>query len=636
MIVQNSFRIIAVVLIFGILVVGHEFGHFLIAKLTGMRVDEFAVGFGKRLFAWKKGETVYSLNLIPLGGYNKIYGMDVEDDPAKGDSEKSSKGPQESAATEEVILKAGASISPDYSIAPRDDPRAFVNRPLLHRFAVVAAGSIANILIAVFVVAIMGVTIGFPSAELGEVIPGGPAYNAGLKPGDIITHLDGARLASTSDLHRSIIFSENKPLYLQGRHNGEKFTTTVTPLEIRLVDAQFCRLGFVYINDGTIIYTFPGSPASRAGLRKGDNIQAIDGLRFPSNKLDIEGGNGIARFEIYRDYKIIPVDVEYFDDEFIRYYYSPFGFWVDDNNLITGVITYGIAYEAGLRVGDRLIEGFVKTWNENESTNVSTNPKPLHLTYERNGVILRARLDPDRPFSRIQVYMDDSSLPILVDLPPDHPLYIAGLRSGHRIISIGGTSINNGIGAMLEFEKRKGETVNIAAKAKKGEVISVTVRIPSEQDKQLYWQFFNDLKFKTRYFRADPYSAFIAGMKKSNDFIKIIFKTLGMLITGSASVNELSGPVEIARVTFEAASSGFVDLINIMVLLSVNLAIFNLLPFPALDGGRIIFMILEGIFRRPVVNVKVENIIHIAGFLLLIIFALFITYHDIVRRFVSN
>ena len=104
-----------------------------------------------------------------------------------------------------------------------------------------------------------------------------------------------------------------------------------------------------------------------------------------------------------------------------------------------------------------------------------------------------------------------------------------------------------------------------------------------------------------------------------------------MLITGEASIDELAGPVGIATITYEAASNGLVDLINIMVLLSVNLAIFNLLPFPALDGGRILFMIPELILRRQVVTVRVENIIHIAGFLLLILFALFITYNDVAR-----
>ena len=68
--------ILAAVLVFGILVTVHEFGHFITAKLTGMRVDEFAIGFGPKLYQQKDGDTLYSLRMIPLGGYNKIAGMD--------------------------------------------------------------------------------------------------------------------------------------------------------------------------------------------------------------------------------------------------------------------------------------------------------------------------------------------------------------------------------------------------------------------------------------------------------------------------------------------------------------------------------------------------------------------------------
>jgi regulator of sigma E protease len=123
----------------------------------------------------------------------------------------------------------------------------------------------------------------------------------------------------------------------------------------------------------------------------------------------------------------------------------------------------------------------------------------------------------------------------------------------------------------------------------------------------------------------------VAGVSKAREVTRFIFMVIGMLATGQASVRDLAGPVGIASITYQAASSGLVDLINIMVLLSINLAIFNLLPFPALDGGRILFMIPEAILRRPVFTVRVENIIHIAGFVLLILLAIFITYQDIAR-----
>ena len=80
--------ILAAIFVFGVLITVHEFGHFITAKMTGMRVDEFAIGFGPNIFQKKVGETLYSLRIIPLGGYNKIAGMDPEE-PDSDDSFKS-------------------------------------------------------------------------------------------------------------------------------------------------------------------------------------------------------------------------------------------------------------------------------------------------------------------------------------------------------------------------------------------------------------------------------------------------------------------------------------------------------------------------------------------------------------------
>ena len=101
--------IVATIFVFGIIVFIHEFGHFITAKASGMRVDEFAIGFGPAIAKKRKGETLYSIRAIPLGGYNKIAGMDPEE--------------------------------------PLDD-RSFLNKPVWKRFVVIAAGAVFNFLLA--------------------------------------------------------------------------------------------------------------------------------------------------------------------------------------------------------------------------------------------------------------------------------------------------------------------------------------------------------------------------------------------------------------------------------------------------------------------------------------------------------
>jgi membrane-associated protease RseP (regulator of RpoE activity) len=634
-ILQIGWWFIEVVVIFGVLVIVHEFGHFVTAKLFGMRVDEFAIGFGKRLFAWQKGETVYSVNVVPLGGYNKIYGMDLQDEEESPQTGGSAKPDKPVAGKSAKAVISPEALSPDYSIAPRDDPRAFVNRPVYQRFVVGVSGSLANLLIAIFVVFAMGISLGFTAAELGGVIPEGPAADAGLRPGDIITYLDGARISSTADLQRAVAFSDGKPLHLIGIRDNRRFSVTVNPQPIRLVDSSFCRLGFIYLNDGTIVYSLPGTPAARADLEPGDIILSADGIKFRFNKLDMSGGNGIATFEIYRGFYSLAVKVDYFDNELIRDSYSPFGFFLNQDQVLTAVVPNDIAAKAGLQAGDKIIASSLETWVSSDLGESAGDTKPLNITYVRNGATHHVRLKPDELFSRIQVYMDDASVPVLAGLPHDHPLYLAGLRSGDRILSVAGAPTPNGISVWLQFERMLGRSVSVVSMSGDSERV-FNVGLPGEKDAEQAGKFLGGLRFKTRYFWTDPLTSFAAGVRKCGDIVVLIFRTLQYLVTGRVSVNDLAGPVGIASVTYEAAKSGFVDLVNIMVLLSINLGIFNLLPFPGLDGGRLLFMIAEGILRRPVVNVRVENIIHFAGLFLLILFLLFVSYHDILRNFLPH
>ena len=188
--------ILACVFVFGILVTVHEFGHFITAKLTGMKVEEFSIGFGPKIYQQQDGETLYSLRMLPLGGYNKIAGMDPED--------------------------------------PEDLERGFNSKPITSRMLVILAGSLMNFILPVLIFFGIFVAFGMEVPEnkpvLGQVIEGYPAAQYGLKEGDRILSINGQSVDKWLDIRNSIADAGTKPVPFEIQRDNEKLTITVTPV----------------------------------------------------------------------------------------------------------------------------------------------------------------------------------------------------------------------------------------------------------------------------------------------------------------------------------------------------------------------------------------------------------------------
>ena len=186
--------ILAPVFVFAIIVIVHEGGHFIMAKLTGMKVEEFAVGFGPKIFSKKRGETLYSLRCIPLGGYNKIAGM------APGENE---------------------------------DPRAFSNRPVWARLLVISAGSVFNILLAFFIFmsifSINGLYTFKDEPVVGSVLENSSAYHAGIVKGDTIRTINGHKIIKWSDIGPCVSDRAGRVLTVEIESAGQMKKVTVIP-----------------------------------------------------------------------------------------------------------------------------------------------------------------------------------------------------------------------------------------------------------------------------------------------------------------------------------------------------------------------------------------------------------------------
>ena len=188
--------IAAAVFVFGLLVLVHEFGHFITAKMTGMRVDEFAIGFGPKIISKKRGETIYSLRAIPLGGFNDIAGMDSDNNPA--------------------------------------GERGFCAKPVLSRMIVILAGAGMNFILPIILFFGIYSTLGMgkPATEpiIGSVIDGMSAEKAGIKGGDVILSVDGQAVATWTDFTDKLKTVEaGQNVLLKYKRGDEINEVTVSP-----------------------------------------------------------------------------------------------------------------------------------------------------------------------------------------------------------------------------------------------------------------------------------------------------------------------------------------------------------------------------------------------------------------------
>ena len=217
--------------------------------------------------------------------------------------------------------------------------------------------------------------------------------------------------------------------------------------------------------------------------------------------------------------------------------------------------------------------------------------------------------------------------PIVSSVPNDGPSYKAGLRIADEIISLNGVKINNIDRFMLEYQINYGKSIELAV-LRDGEVKTITIvpnEIETEQGISYQYRFSLDNSIETGFFEAIKYA-----ITKFFSLIEQMFATIIYLFNGKLSLNNLSGPVGIYNIVGQSASAGILSLISLTCLLSINVGFINLLPIPAFDGGRIIFLIIEKIRRKPL-QPNVENTIHAVGLALLMLLMVVITYNDIVR-----
>jgi regulator of sigma E protease len=247
--------IAAVAVVLGFMILIHEFGHYAVAKLLGVRVEQFAIGFGKRLIGFRRGETDYRINAIPLGGYVKMSGENPMDE------------------------RTG-------------DPAEFMSHPRWHRFLIAIAGPSMNILLAIFLLTVVYmVHYEYPvfldkPAVIEGVKHDSPAARAGLQPGDRIGKVEGIENPTWEQLQPRVWLSPNQPLTVTIQRGDQTFEKTIVPQAV--TTSEVGSAGW-FPEDPVIVGQLEANtPAATGGLKEGDRIVDLNGVPLVSIEAMIE------------------------------------------------------------------------------------------------------------------------------------------------------------------------------------------------------------------------------------------------------------------------------------------------------------------------------------------------------------
>ncbi len=646
----------------GLVIFFHELGHFAVAKWCDVKVERFSIGFGPIIYSFKYGETEYALSIIPFGGYVKMLGQD-DVDPSQ-------------LSSEEIAL----------------DPRSYSAKPVYQRMGIISAGVIMNIITGMLFFA-FAFRLGVASTPciVGTAVPGMPAWESGIQPGDVIHKINGNETTSFMDIIRSSAFSDGD-ITMEGNHlNGEKFEVKVTPdqtgtrPQIGLLPAQSLQIP-VYQDPNERI-TSKGTAAASAEPRflPGDTIKTIDGQKI-ENYAQLQRTYAAKSSETLKTGVVREgtPDTEVVEIEVKNNPFRTLGLWMEIGP-IESIQKGSPADRAGLKVGDKI------THIDGQDVGKALNPLRLPNYFsgragETIPIVVNRKQDGAQPtevnlnvvpldnpawlehpvFSNTPLAVGSLGIafhliPTVLKVEEESPAAKAGIKPNALIKKIkilypeNETAADwapipevtyefddknkNWANAFWEMQVRPGWPVELTF-SQDGKIVEKKINpwVNPKQEPDEQWSLpVRGIRLQSlrEIQQAESMGQALGmGVQYTTNSAKDIYLTLRSLITGRVSPMELSGPVTIAKVAYEVAHDGYAQLLLFLGFLSVNLAVLNFLPIPVLDGGHMVFLCWEGITRkRP--NEKVLTAATYVGMIFVLGLMIFVLYLDIFLRALS-
>lgn len=220
--------------------------------------------------------------------------------------------------------------------------------------------------------------------------------------------------------------------------------------------------------------------------------------------------------------------------------------------------------------------------------------------------------------------------PIIKSLDSEYPAYNTELQPGDKIIKVNNDKIRSVDRLLLELQLNSGKniTLEVIDKNDNKKTVELSPKKVKEGEQEVYRYGFSLNNEVTEGLIPSIKYSFV----KTGNLLEQMMVIIKSLVTGELKLDALAGPIGIYNIVGETARSGLINLIYLIAFLSVNVGFINILPFPAFDGGRLLFLVIEKIKGSPI-NARVENIIHNIGFAFLLLLMVVITYNDILRIF---
>lgn len=608
----------------------HELGHYIAAKWAGMRVEAFSIGFGRPIFSWKRGEEQWKICWILFGGYVKISGMEQKNDED-----------------------------------PREIPDGFLAKSPLKRVVVAFAGPFVNLLFAVSVFALIWSTGGREknfsefTKKIGWVDPGSELYEKGVRAGDEVWNYDQYPVKRSIDHIYSVMLADadvdvkgEKISYYDSKRIA--FSYQLKPyLDPRFVQkSQNSGIKTVGVLDSAkyLIYDYlPGkghnpllkeSPLIDSGIQYGDRIVWCDGqvlfslthlkklLNDHKTLLSIRRNNEVMHLRIPRrkiiDFRLSKEDkAEISDWKFENSLEGK----IDQIRMIPYMISPDCIVEKELEVLDAFKErkDFQKKIDDIVENPLKSGDRILAVDGKK---VDRAE-DFLKEVQKKQLYL-------IVHRSSQSKTSLISWKNADRAFDTevdwkGVSLLAHSIGLEKAFSRQSGNLYLIGPiEAKQAQAYSeiqfASSYANAEQEQKARSLLTLGIRLQDRRVAYNPYPHTVL-----KDSLIETWRTLKSLVQGNLEPEWMAGPVGIVQsIHINLSFGGLKDSIYWLAIISLNLAIFNLLPIPILDGGHIILAIFEGLFRRKIAFKTLEYIA-IPFILLILSLFFFLTFNDLSR-----